>query len=174
MVSIIAVLCISGLAFAQGNGIGSNFSAGFQLNEYGDDFGLGINLTSPFFANERAAFRVKGNYMFFEHVEDGETIWTPYTTISLGSIGVAGTIADFVRLYGEGGALLIFPAEEFSSEDIVSGGYGLFGFEFFMNENGNYFIEIGGVGADAKADKLPASPLYSTGMLISAGYRIIF
>ena len=51
------------------------------------------------------------------------------------------------------------------------GGYGLFGFEFFMNSRNNYFIEIGGVGTGAVADKVANSPIYSNGLLINVGFR---
>ncbi len=50
-----------------------------------------------------------------------------------------------------------------------------FGFEFFFTENTNrnpsYFIELGGIGTGAIANKLSSNPIYSNGFLISVGYR---
>ncbi|MBC8485793.1 MAG: hypothetical protein H8D45_07100, partial [Bacteroidetes bacterium] len=80
----------------------------------------------------------------------------------------------FIRLYGEGGIISLFPSDEFSSEEFVFGGYGLFGFEFYMNSRSNYFIEIGGVGTGATADNITNEPIYSNGLLISTGFRIQF
>jgi hypothetical protein len=89
-------------------------------------------------------------------------------------IGVVGQVGDNIRLYGEGGIIGLFPSDEFSSEDFVIGGYGLFGYEFYMNSWSNYFIEIGGVGTGATADKIENKPIYSTGLVISTGFRVQF
>src|SRR5690606_28650161 len=51
---------------------------GLQINQYQQDFGFGLNFTSPYFANERIALRLRGNLMYNQHVLDGETQWTPY------------------------------------------------------------------------------------------------
>ena len=149
----------------------TNFGIGFQLNQYQKDFGIGVTLTSPYFANDQIAVRLRGNFMFNEHLQDGEITWTPYSNITLGLIGMAKEFQNFMRLYGEGGVIALLPADEFSSEEVVLGGYGLFGFEFFILNKLNYFIEIGGIGTGAKADKIPTKPIYSNGLLISVGVR---
>lgn len=151
---------------------GSDAGIGIQLNQYQDDFGMGVVLTSPFIANQKLAFRFRGNIMFHEHPEEDETTWTPYTNASAGLIGVAGWVGESIRLYSEGGIIGLFPSPEFSSDDFIFGGYGLFGFEFFMNSGSNYFIEIGGMGTGAKADLVENSPIFSNGLTISTGFRI--
>ncbi|NPD45245.1 MULTISPECIES: hypothetical protein [unclassified Lentimicrobium] len=150
------------------------FNAGFQLGQYQKDFGIGLQVTTPYFAKQKVAFRLRGNLMFNEHIHKKETTWTPYSNLSLGIIGVAGEINDKIRLYGEGGALFIFPSTELSSEQMEFGGYGLFGFEFFMSNGSNYFIEIGGVGTGAIADKVLYKPIYSNGLIINTGFRFFF
>ena len=135
---------------------------------------MGLNVTSPYFLQQKMAVRVKGNLMFHEHVQDQETVWTPYSNASVGLAGTSGIMHGFLRLYGEGGIIGLFPNSDFSSEDFVFGGYGLFGFEFYMNRHSNYFIELGGIGTGANADKLPAKPIYSNGLLLNFGYRINF
>jgi hypothetical protein len=112
--------------------------------------------------------------MFNEHVSDDVTVWSPYSNVSLGMVGVAGIIGDFIRLYGEGGMIALFPSDNFSSESVVFGGYGVFGFEFYFYQGGNYFIEIGGIGTGAIADKAVNQPVYSNGLMISTGFRIHF
>jgi formate-dependent phosphoribosylglycinamide formyltransferase (GAR transformylase) len=74
-------------------------------------------------------------------------------------------------LYGEGGIILLFPSAIFSTNSSEFGGYGLFGFEFFMHSKMNYFLEIGGVGSGAVADKVIAKPIYSNVLLINLGFR---
>ena len=105
-----------------------------------------------------------------------ETTWSPYGTYQLGVIGVGGMAGGFARFYGEGGVVLITPSSDFSNSSTEIGGYGLFGFEFFMSSDPDvpvsYFIELGGIGSGAKADKVFGSPIYSNGFLISVGFRV--
>jgi len=83
-------------------------------------------------------------------------------------------LGDFIAIYGEGGAIGLFPSSDFSEENIVVGGYGLFGFEFLIADNFNYYIELGGIGVDAVADRIPNKPLYSNGFLINVGWKMSF
>ncbi len=168
---LIFLACI-GSANAQQITIGTGAGIGLQVNQYQQDFGVGVNLSGPYVAHDKLAVRLRGNMQFHEHTEDNETTWTPYFNASLGLITVSGNAGDAIRLYSEGGVIGLFPSNEFSSESIVFGGYGLFGFEFFMSNRNNYFIEIGGVGTGAKADRLPSAPVYSNGLLINTGFRI--
>jgi hypothetical protein len=159
---------------AQENVLNAGFGIGYQLVQYQNDFGFGVNVISPYFANKSIGIRLKTNLMFNQNVIDGLSDWMPYGNISLGVVGVAGQINDEIRLYGEGGVIGILPSNKFSSTDLVVGGYGLFGFEFFFTNGGNYFIEIGGVGTGATADKVDTKPIYSNGLTISVGIRYIW
>lgn len=148
---------------------------GFQLGRYQNDFALGLNLTSPPFAGDRMAIRVRGSVAFHEHLSVGaeprtET-WTPYANLSAGLVGFAGRVGKSIRLYGEGGAIGLVPPDDLSSATLEVGGYGLFGFSFFAAQNQSYFLEIGGVGIRARADQLRASPIYANGLTISVGFR---
>ncbi len=169
--TVIGLFLSSMFCTAQESVLSKNLGFGFQIGQYQNNFGLGINATSPYFLKQKIAIRVRGNVMWNEHLLNKEMTWTPYGNLSVGVVSVAGEIADFVRLYGEGGLLLLFPNADFSSESLEIGGYGLFGFEFFFFPKGNYFIEIGGVGTGATADKVPTRPIYSNGLLINAGFR---
>jgi hypothetical protein len=159
---------------AQETPINTGMGIGFQLVQYQRDFGIGLNLSSPYFVYDNIALRLKGNTMFNETVIDGETTWLPYSNASLGIVGVGGMIGNRIRLYGEGGVVAIIPPAKISDKDMFVGGYGLFGFEFFFGNMGNYFIEIGGLGSGAKADKVPSKPIFSNGMTLSTGFRFFF
>ena len=150
----------------------NGFSFGFQLNEFQNDFGIGVNVASPAFLYGKVAVKLRGNLMFHQHPENDETTWTPYSNFTFGLVSGRTEISKAVRLYGEGGVIGLLPSSDFSSEDFEFGGYGLFGFEFFINNNNIYFIEIGGVGTGATADKIPSQPIYSNGLLLSAGFRV--
>jgi len=168
-----AALVIIVPLYAQGQekSVNTGMGLGFQLNQYQRDFGFGLNVTSPHFAYERIAVRLRASMMYNESVQNSVTTWVPYSNVSLGIIGVGGKIGDYIRLYGEGGVVGLFPSAEFSSEQFEFGGYGLFGFEFFMHTSSNYFIEIGGIGTGARADKISTQPIYSNGLLLSVGFR---
>ena len=168
--STLALFFLLFTANAQEAKLNSGTGFGLQLGQHQRDFGAGLNVTSPYFLNERLALRLRGNLQYHEHAKGDETIWSAYSNASVGVIGVVGNVGD-IRLYSEGGVIGLFPSESFSSESSRFGGYGLFGFEFFFNNRGNYFIEIGGVGTGAKADKLPGKPIFSNGLVISTGFR---
>lgn len=168
---LMVLLCGAKQVSGQQNELENKVNIGFQLSQYQDDFGAGINVSSPWFAHERIAVKVRSNLMFHEHVQDEETTWTPYLNVKLGVAGKTGTIGNFMRLYGEGGVIGLLPSDEFSSESFEFGGYGLFGFEFYMKPDSNYFIELGAVGTGAKADEIINSPIYSNGFTISTGFR---
>ncbi|MEQ9423750.1 MAG: hypothetical protein RJQ09_04980 [Cyclobacteriaceae bacterium] len=172
MISVVVLFQTS--SFAQ-DAIGKGWGLGFQLGQYQRDFGIGLNVKTPYFVNDQIALRIKGNVMWNEHLDSNlEMTWSDYTNLSIGMIVLVGEIEDFIRLYGESGIILIQPSDNFSNENSNLGGYGLFGFEFYMYEKANYFIEIGGVGSGATADKIPTNPIYSNGLIINTGFRFQF
>lgn len=169
---LLAIAALNVGAHAQNNELNKKPGMGFQLVQYQNDFGLGLNMTSPYFLHDRLAVRIKANMIWNQHINaTNETTSTNYTNASVGVVVFAGNVGERIRAYGEGGILFIQPSDVFSTENAELGGYGLFGFEFFMSNHTNYFIELGGVGTGAIADKVIAKPIYSNGFLISAGFR---
>ena len=156
----------------------TGISLGFQLHEVQNDFGLGAVITSPTFLYDRVAVRLRGCMSFLQHTEAATnhttTTWTPYFWGSASLVGFSSEIAERIRLYGEGGIVMLFPSEEFSNGESVLGGMGLFGFEFFIWKGLSYTIELGGMGVGAKADKIPGAPIYSNGFAIMTGFRGTF
>lgn len=152
------------------NGLG----VGFQLNEYQKDFGLGVNITSPYFAKKTMAVRLRGNFMYHEHLKNEKIDWTAYNNLTLGIVSGKTKITESIALYGEGGIVAIFPSSDFSSNEMEFGGYGLFGFEFYFVPEFSYFFEAGGIGTGAVANELHSDPIYSNGFLISVGCRAQF
>lgn len=167
-------LLLAAQAQAQ-EGLGKGFGIGGQVGQLQNDFGIGLNLTSPYFAHEKMAVRLRGDLAWNQHPNGAaETTWSPYSYLSLGFVQSVGEMGGFMRIYGEGGAIYLFPSDAFSSRSVEFGGYGLFGFEFFFDGHMNYFIEAGGVGTGAIADKIPGKPTYSNGFLMNVGVRVQF
>ena len=171
---ILILFGFSVTAYAQESEKSNGMVYGFQLGQYQKDFGFGLNITSPLFVHDNIALRLRGNLMFNEHPENNETQWTPYSNVSLGIMSGRTKLGDYLAVYGEGGVIGLFPSDEFSTEDFVFGGYGIFGFEFLIDDHVNYFIELGGVGTGAEADQIPNAPIYSNGFLINVGFRVTF
>ncbi|SMD42412.1 hypothetical protein SAMN00777080_0962 [Aquiflexum balticum DSM 16537] len=150
----------------------SGLGLGFQVNQFQNDFGFGLNLTSPEILNGNAAFRLKANQVYFEHLLDGEYVWSGYQNVSLGFVGFGGMVGQSIRLYGEGGLAGIIPSDRFSSESFRLSTYGTFGFEFFPTPAFNYFLELGVMTSRARADKIAGSPFFSNGFVASVGFRL--
>jgi len=158
----------------------SHLSVGFNLNRFQDDFGCGLTVTTPYFVKDKFAMRLSGNLSSHEGVPQNksESTWMTYTTLRFGVVTVAGMIAKSIRLYSEGGVVAIIPDSDLSDEENF-GGYGVFGFEFFMTNSdkrvySSYFIELGGIGTGATAEKISGKPFYSNGFMISVGWKPYF
>ncbi len=153
-------------------------SLSYHLLQHQNDFGVGMSIASPFILDDvNLAFRLRTSLMWNEgtynmSVDGGRTGWRAYGALQFGASSYTIALAPGVRLYGEGGLVVLLPSGEFSSESTVLGGYGIFGFEVFSSPGFAYFIEIGGMGTGATADKLPNQPIYSNGLTVSGGFRI--
>lgn len=154
--------------------INKGFAFGLNLNQFQHDFGIGINVASPSFAKGNLVVRASANLQYLQHVEldVAEETWTGYGAFRLGLSSIGRSIADGIKLYGEGGAALLLPNDTFSDESAIIGVYGLFGFEFYMDSYSSFFFEAGGLGINSVAEKLPNNPIYANGFMMSVGWRI--
>jgi hypothetical protein len=73
----LVVFSLTGVANAQEVKIRDSFGIGIQLVQYQNDFGVGLDMTSPYFAFDKIAVRLNGNFMLNEHVKNNEKTWTP-------------------------------------------------------------------------------------------------
>ena len=110
------------------------------------------------------------------HFDGDITQWKAYHNVKIGVVSVGATICDQIRLYGEGGTSIVIMDNNFSAKQMTFGGYGVFGFEFFMTKIDkaflSYYIELGGIGSGAVAEKINTKPIISNGFLITTGLRI--
>jgi hypothetical protein len=168
----LALCLLSANILAQsGSNPSKKLGIGFQVNQFQRDFGIGVHVVSPYFVNSKIALRLSGNLQWLEHASDDETTWTPYANFQLGIRGRQFVVDDKVIMYGEGGATLLLPNSTFSNVESKFGGYGLFGFEFYPTPRLAYFLELGGMGTGATAEKITGKPIYSNGFVTSVGFR---
>jgi hypothetical protein len=151
-------------------------SVGFHLNQFQNDFGLGLDLTSPYFFKHRIALRASANWQWLQSISPTTMVndWASYQAFKVGVTGFRTSITTGLYIYSEGGVVLVLPDQIFSDESSVMGGYGLFGFEFFANKSFCYYLEMGGMGLGEVAEKALYKPIYSNGFTASVGFRIHF
>ncbi len=154
----------------------SRLAIGFSLETIQDDFGLELDLTTPYFAGKMMALRFRGGVAWANGIPLGETEedWLLYAPVRVAFVGSWAFAADKIRLYSEAGSLIILSVQDVSSETFSGmGGYGLFGFEFFANDNVpvTYFIEGGGMGTSAEADQIISEPSLANGFFATFGLR---
>jgi len=151
----------------------NKMSYGFQLVKFHEEFGFGVHLLTPEYKNLRINVKANLNWLNQSDIQGNQT-WTEFLNNQVG-INYHRCITSRINLYSEGGIVLLYPNISFSDKSVNFGGYGLFGFEFFFTENTNrnpsYFIELGGIGTGAVANKIIFNPIYANGFLISVGYR---
>lgn len=146
---------------------------GFDVQQFQKDYGIGVSVYSQSFWHNRVKVRgsVGGQWLEYIQSSNGLSTWQFYPHIRMGFQGRTAIIADKIYTYGEGGILFIFPSSSFSTKSFIQGGYGCFGFELFIQPKFSYYIELGGLGTGAVADKAVHQPIYSNGMLIAVGMR---
>lgn len=170
IIILLSGIMYSACTFAQTS---NKLAVGLNINQFQKDFGIGLHVISPFFIQNSIAIRLGGNVQWLQHVDDKQTTtWTAFPAFQLGVRGKHPILNEQLHVYGEGGSMLLLPNSKFSTNQFVIGGYGLFGFEFKPKSKLAYFIELGGVGTGAIADKVTAKPIYSNGFMTSTGFRL--
>ena len=156
----------------------SGLSLGFALHRFQDDFGMSGVIGTPTFAGDTLRITAAGGVAWFPHGQSssGET-WVSYGHTRLVIEGGRRLDGVPIRLYGFGGATALIVPKELSSDGFTMGGVGGFGFEFYMPKGGrdgpvSYFIELGGIGTGAHANRQAASPIFANGFLATVGLRV--
>lgn len=149
----------------------TTFSLAPVISSYQNDFGFGLELTSPSFAGGALAVSAAGRMHYLATAD-----WEPYFSGEISLLSGLFAPAPTHRLYGKAGVVTLFPSDEVSDDDMIFGALGAFGFEFFFTDErrGSYFVELGGVGIGAEADELPGAPVYANGFMTNVGVRYYF
>lgn len=146
----------------------------YNLNEIQGDFGQGIQIETPALVKDYFNLKIRASQMFLNYDQLGENQWTPFYTTAIGISNAPEQVTKAVALYWEGGVMAIFPDSKFARPNTQWAGYGLFGFNFSFDPSFCYFLEAGGIGSGAIADKSDNKRVYSNGFLIQVGFKIHF
>ena len=151
---------------------------GMSVQGLHDNFGLAGFWTSPVFTAGNMRIAAGGGIAWFPNgvTTAGEQEWIPFghSRIAL-ELGRRIGAAPF-RLYGFGGAMLVFLPERLSEDALALAGVGGFGFEFFQPSAHkdaplSFFIEVGGVGGNARVTTQVGRPILLNGLLMQSGVR---
>jgi hypothetical protein len=146
---------------------------GISMNQSVLDYGMGINLTSPLIAHS-FQFRLSANIQGLQGVpaNTDRTRVLGYQNIRLGVIGKPKYVSDRIIIYGEGGPGVLINNSKVTSKKMNLLGYGVIGGEYLLREKLWMFLEGGGIGSGAEADKLIGKPMYATGLFFGMGLRL--
>lgn len=134
---ILTMLMIISIAVGAKDRREDSVAMAYRIEGINDNLGLHLDLSIPIIKSI-VAVRASGGFIF-----DGPDYPDPTAAYLLGIRGNR-RVSDIIKLYGEGGALLL------KDSDVTFGGYGIFGFEFFTSKDYkspiSYFIELGARG----------------------------
>ena len=146
---------------------------GFQLNEFGKDFGLGFNTITPKLWG-LSHIQLSYDYQYLPFTSASGENWKEYQQVRLSLITKAPIIKGVLDVYGGGGiALGIFP-KSIQRTSVQIGGTGAFGMNLYWYEGFSYFFEMGGTGGLGSATQLPGKPVIGSGFYTSTGFRLHF
>jgi hypothetical protein len=154
-----------------------HFSVGLIAGEYGNDSGIGIELSSPMISGGPFCVRSKGIVNLLEQYKAAKDHWAKYT--SLGVFIVFNTkLIDRSRVYFEVGTFSVIAEKKFADKKYSQGYGGSVGVELFIvnNEKLNlcYYFSGGFNYLRAHAEKLENKPLYGNGFIFNNGLRFYF
>jgi hypothetical protein len=152
-----------------------HWSAGLNFDSMGKDFGLGVQVNSPYYWGHWSV-RIAATEGILQGFPQGATEEEGrfYTSLKLGIFGATEVMSNLMRLYGGGGLVTSIPSSAISSQ-VQFGGFGGFGFEFLLHPEGcsTFFLEAGGT-AGGRADNYIGKPNFGTGFWASTGTRFYF
>jgi hypothetical protein len=149
-------------------------SVGIQGAHYDMDAGIAIQVTTPLFFSESFSLRFTGAVQWLETYYQKRLDLMPYHSMRTGLVYNL-PMMERSRVYFEVGSYMIFPNKTFSNKEVVNGGYGVIGAEFFFYQHPrvvvSYFAEMGFTALDTKAERLQDERSYSNGLLVTTGFR---
>lgn len=148
------------------------FAVGINFNQTLSSYGMGLNISTPLISKS-FQIRLSANVMGLSGVRalSNRTTLEGYELFRLGIVGKGTNIADKARIYWEGGPLMILNNPTVTDKKFNIGGYGVFGMEYLMFKKTAVFLEGGGIGTGAQAEKFVGKPSFATGLFFGTGLR---
>lgn len=155
------------------NNYNNSWLVGYQLNDFSDDFGIGLHVITPRFIGN-THLRISYDYQWLEYMNNNADDWEPYQQVRVDAISKYPIIEKRLLVYGGGGFVVGFLPSKMSSTSVGITGSGTFGLEMFWSPSFSYFLEMGGTGSVGTSDKLSQNRIIGSGFYSSTGFRIYF
>lgn len=164
---------IAGAAETIAESPGAGWTLGTEVLGLPGEFGVGLHVLTPGLFGENFRLKIGGSNQWLRGRLPGQEAQSRvgYTSFRLGVHISFPFGAKGLTGYSEGGVLETFPESRLSGRSFVLGGYGVFGLEFRMSRASASFVEFGGIGSGARAERLVGRPSYSRGFVVAAGVR---
>jgi hypothetical protein len=155
----------------------NRYSIGFFAGELGYDAGLGAEVGSPSFSNNKLSLRLKGSINWLEQYKADFDRWAKYKSVSA-SIVYNFFSEDRCRMFAEAGPFIILPDTRFSKKTSYQGINTSAGLEMFVinttSLNMCYYFSLGIAYSKATAESLENQPRFGKGLVFSNGFRFYF
>jgi hypothetical protein len=155
----------------------NKYSFSVFAGELGYDAGIGAELGSPSFSNNKLCVRLKGNIYWLEDYKATYDQWAKYRSIN------ATIVYNFMsmersRIFIETGPFIILADQCFSKKTSHLGINAAAGLEMFVVNNSSlnmcYYFSLGAAYSSATADILENKPKYGDGFIFNNGFRFYF
>lgn len=151
-----------------------SFSFGVSAGNLGDDSGIGVEISSPTFCNDRLCVRLKGNTMWLEQYKSAYDHWATYRQIGV-SFAYNFKVVEKSRIFIDLNPYMIFPDTKFSDVRTVEGIACSIGVEIFVVSTSthkvSYYFSGGIAHSNARAEKLEQNQDYGGGFIFNNGLR---
>jgi hypothetical protein len=179
---IFVILAFSAnIIFAQESDSGhlqrNRYSVAVFAGEFGYDIGIGAEIGSPSFSNNRICVRLKGNIIWFEQYKVDLGHWAKYRSVN------ASIVYNFINVdrcivFVETGPLIILLDKRLSKKSAYQGATASVGIEMFVLSSDSfnmcYYFSTGVTYSKATADNLENHPRYGNGFSFGNGFRFYF
>lgn len=119
---------------------GRRVAFGIEDGLWGRSWSQGLRVSVPF--SQYFGATLRGVYLI-------DMTGGPFTADAGGRFeffGRSDVFFNVLRLYGGGGVQVLAPAANTEGREVMVGGGGQFGFEFFCSPHHSFFLEVGGQG----------------------------
>jgi hypothetical protein len=155
----------------------NRYSLGVFAGELGYDVGIGAEIGSPTFSNNRLSVRLKGGINWLEQFKADFDQWAKFKSLSATMVYNFVSI-DRCRIFTEAGPFIILPDKRFSKKSSYQGFNTSAGLEMFVVNTSSlnmcYYFSLGVAYSKGKAESLESQPKFGKGFIFSNGFRFYF
>jgi len=154
----------------------NQYSIAAGVGEFGEDWGVGVELTTRTIWANSLSLRARGNIYWLECYKVRLGQWATYRKAELSLVYHFPLLENKGRVYLRASPFALFTEKSYSNKTHVGGFAGAVGVELFGRRNAcfpiAYYFSLGASRCKAMAEKLEGSPRFGEGINFNTGFRI--